>query len=158
MTFLSFPQFLKALVVAVVIAVLGYLLYPHLGLDTTIPVKALVITLAIGAFVGGLGAAIDITAAAQRSGANGGESVSVFVGNLSFKASPEELRELFTTYGEVRSVRIMKDRATRRPRGFAFVEMGETQAAKAIKGLDGKEFMGRSLRVNTGTERNSQDD
>ena len=159
MTFLSFPQILKALVIAVVIAVLGYLFYPHLGLDAAIPVKALVITLAIGAFAGGLGAAIDISGTASpRSAASGGESVSIFVGNLSFKASQDELRDLFTPYGDVRSVRIMKDRATRRPRGFAFIEMGEAQAAKAIKGLDGREFMGRSLRVNTGTERNQQDD
>ncbi len=156
MNFLSFAQILKALVVAVVLSVIGYLLYPHLGLDETVASKAFVIILAIGAFAGGLGAAIEIGANAT-SGGNSGESVSVFVGNLSFKASPEELRELFSSYGEVRSVRIMKDRATRRPRGFAFVEMGEPQATKAIKGLDGKEFMGRQLRVNTGIERNHQD-
>lgn len=156
MNFLSFAQILKALVVAVVFAVIGYLLYPHLGLDTTVASKAFVIILAVGAFAGGLGAAIEIGGGAT-SGSNSGESVSVFVGNLSFKASPEELRELFAPYGEVRSVRIMKDRATRRPRGFAFVEMGEPQATKAIKGLDGREFMGRSLRVNAGVERNHQD-
>lgn len=155
MTFLSFPQLLKALVVAVVTAVVGYLLYPHLGLDATVPVKAYVFILAIGAFIGGLGTAIDLSSTGAT--AKGGESVSVFVGNLSFKASSEELRELFAPYGDVRSVRIMKDRATRRPRGFAFVEMGEAQATKAIKGLDGKEFMGRSLRVNAGVERSQQD-
>jgi hypothetical protein len=156
MKFLSFPQILKALVVAVVTAVFGYLLYPHLGLDGSVANKAFVITLAVGAFIGGLGAAIEI-GGVGTSGGNSGESVSVFVGNLSFKASSEELRELFAPYGEVRSVRIMKDRATRRPRGFAFVEMGEAQAPKAIKGLDGREFMGRSLRVNAGVERNQQD-
>jgi hypothetical protein len=156
MKFLSFSQILKALVVAVVFAVIGYLLYPHLGLDNTVASKAFVIILAVGAFAGGLGAAIEIGATTTSGGGNSGESISVFVGNLSFKASPEELRELFATYGEVRSVRIMKDRATRRPRGFAFVEMGEPQAAKAIKGLDGREFMGRPLRVNAGVERNQQ--
>jgi hypothetical protein len=156
MTFLSFSQIIKALVIAVVIAVLGYLLYPHLGLENSVAIKTFVIVLAVGAFAGGVGAAIEIGGSIIQGGKSG-ESVSVFVGNLSFKATSEELRELFTPYGEIRSVRIMKDRATRRPRGFAFVEMGEGQAAKAIKGLDGKEFMGRSLRVNAGTERNHQD-
>jgi RNA recognition motif-containing protein len=56
----------------------------------------------------------------------------------------------------VHSVRIMKDRATRRPRGFAFVEMESRGAAKAIKGLDGLEYMGRNLRVNEGAERKEQ--
>jgi hypothetical protein len=158
MTFLSIPQLLKALVVAVVVAVLGYLLYPHLGLDATVPIKAFVLILAAGAFAGGMGAAINIGEAVTREATGSGESVSVFVGNLSFKASPDELRQLFSPYGEVRSVRIMKDRATRRPRGFAFIEMGESQASKAIKALDGREFLGRSLRVNTGVERSQQDD
>ncbi len=156
MTFLSFSQLLKALVIAVVIAVLGYLLYPHLGLDGTIASKTFIFTLAVGAFAGGIANAIEIGGSLSQAGGSG-ENVSIFVGNLSFKASSEELRELFAPYGEVRSVRIMKDRATRRPRGFAFVEMSDSQAAKAIKGLDGREFMGRSLRVNTGTERNQQD-
>ena len=85
--------------------------------------------------------------------ADTGEKKTIFVGNLAFKASPDELSELFTKYGTVHSVRIMKDRATRRPRGFAFVEMNERGATKAIKSLDGKEFMGRKLRVNEGAER-----
>ncbi len=156
MTFLSFPQLLKALVGAVVVAVIGYLFYPHLGLDGAVPIKVYVAILAAGAFGGGLFSSINIDGSATRGG-DEGESVSVFIGNLSFKASAEELRELFNPYGEVRSVRIMKDRATRRPRGFAFVEMGKNQAPKAIKALDGKEFMGRSLRVNVGVERNQQD-
>ncbi len=90
-----------------------------------------------------------------------GEKKTIFVGNLAFKASPDELNELFSKYGNVHSVRIMKDRATRRPRGFAFVEMNERGAAKAIKKLDGMEFLGRNLRVNEGAERkerNNQED
>ncbi|NOR51539.1 MAG: RNA-binding protein [Gammaproteobacteria bacterium] len=93
----------------------------------------------------------------QRSESSGeagsDQRKTIFVGNLAFKANSEQLRELFAKYGTVHTVRIMTDRMTRRPRGFAFVEMDEKPSAKAIKALNGKEFMGRDLRVNEGNER-----
>ncbi|OOZ41050.1 hypothetical protein BOW53_05755 [Solemya pervernicosa gill symbiont] len=88
----------------------------------------------------------------------GGEPLSIFVGNLAYKASRDELKALFGKYGEVRSVRIMTDRATRRPRGFGFIEMDEKSARKAIKKLDGYEFMGRNIKVNEGNQRRQQQD
>ena len=74
---------------------------------------------------------------------------NLFVGNLSFRTTETELTELFKGYGEVTRVHLGKDRETGRARGFAFVEMpNDAEAAKAIAGLDGKEFGGRNLKVN----------
>lgn len=155
MKFPSFAQALKSLVVAVVIAVIGYLLFPLLGLEGASGKQFFVITLAVGSFLGGLFSAISV-AGGRVLPEESGENMTIFVGNLAFKASQDELRQLFTPYGTVHSVRIMKDRATRRPRGFAFVEMDSNHAPGAIKALDGYEFMGRKLRVNEGVERNQK--
>ncbi|QEP45189.1 RNA-binding protein [Ectothiorhodospiraceae bacterium BW-2] len=86
------------------------------------------------------------------------ENKTIFVGNLAFKANSEQLRALFARYGEVVTVRIMTDRLTRRPRGFAFVEMEGRGAMKAIEALDGHEFLGRELRVNEGHNRRPRSD
>lgn len=76
-------------------------------------------------------------------------SSKLYVGNLSFKAREEDLNELFGQYGTVTSAKVITDRETGRSRGFGFVEY-ETpeEAQKAIEELDGKESLGRNLRVN----------
>jgi RNA recognition motif-containing protein len=72
----------------------------------------------------------------------------LYVGNLPFSATEEELRELFGRHGSVDSVDVITDRETGRPRGFAFVEMSEPSAANdAIKALDGTQLGGRALKV-----------
>jgi RNA recognition motif-containing protein len=78
---------------------------------------------------------------------------SIYVGNLSFDASEEDVRELFQQYGEVHSVKLITDRQTGRPRGFGFVEMDQDEADAAIEALDGKDFGGRRLKVNMARER-----
>lgn len=81
-----------------------------------------------------------------------GESVDLskklYVGNLSFQATEDQVRSLFETYGNVESVAMINDRETGRFRGFCFVEMENAEATAAIAGLDGKEVDGRNLRVN----------
>ena len=72
---------------------------------------------------------------------------SIYVGNLSFTATEEEIQELFEQHGAVTSVNLITDRETGRARGFGFVEM-ESGADEAIAALDGTEVGGRSLRVN----------
>ena len=72
----------------------------------------------------------------------------IYIGNLPFSASEEDLRALFTSHGEVLSCALPLDRDTQRPRGFGFVEMSTEDAAKAIRALDGSDMGGRSLRVN----------
>ncbi|HET6568738.1 MAG TPA: RNA-binding protein [Rhodothermales bacterium] len=73
---------------------------------------------------------------------------NIFVGNLPFRATEEEVRQLFTQYGTVHSVNLISDRETGRPRGFGFVEMDTDAAEAAIRALDGTEFGGRNLQVN----------
>ncbi len=74
---------------------------------------------------------------------------SIYVGNLSYTATEDDLMQAFSQYGEVASVNVIKDRETGRPRGFAFVEMpNATEAANAIKELNLREISGRSVTVN----------
>lgn len=73
---------------------------------------------------------------------------SIYVGNLSFSATEDEIRELFEQHGTVLSVKLINDRETGRPRGFGFVEMDPSAAAVAIEKLNGKELGGRTLRIN----------
>jgi len=82
-----------------------------------------------------------------------GSVKTIFVGNLAFKANKQELNKLFSEHGQVHSVRLMTDRATRKPRGFGFVEMSAEDAGSAIEALDEYEFFGRQLRVNEANER-----
>ncbi len=72
----------------------------------------------------------------------------LFVGNLDFGATEELLRSLFEPYGGVESVHLVTDRETGRSRGFAFVEMAEGDANKAIAALNGTKIGGRALNVN----------
>jgi len=75
--------------------------------------------------------------------------VSIFVGNLPFRAEQEDVAELFAPFGEVSSCSLPLERDTGRKRGFAFVEMGDEAAeAKAVEALQGAELMGRPLRIN----------
>lgn len=78
---------------------------------------------------------------------------SIYVGNLPFTATEDEVRDLFAAYGEVDSVRLMSDRETGRPRGFGFVKMGAQDADAAIQALNGKNFGGRDLRINEAEDR-----
>jgi RNA recognition motif-containing protein len=74
---------------------------------------------------------------------------NIFVGNLSFNTSEDELRQVFEAYGQVDRVSILTDRETGRSRGFAFVEMTNTEEGeKAIAGLNGSQLGGRTINVN----------
>jgi RNA recognition motif-containing protein len=75
-------------------------------------------------------------------------SKKIYVGNLSFQATEEQVQEMFTEFGDVESVTMITDRDTGRFRGFCFVEMENAAADAAIAALDGKEVDGRALRVN----------
>ena len=75
--------------------------------------------------------------------------MNIFVGNLAYSATDHGLRQLFEQYGAVDKISIITDRDTGRSKGFGFVEMPETQAAKAaIEGLNGTDLDGRALTVN----------
>jgi RNA recognition motif-containing protein len=82
----------------------------------------------------------------------------IYVGNLPYTANEDEVRELFSQYGEVTSVALVNDRETGRPRGFGFVEMPADDADAAIGALDGKDMGGRQLRVNEARPREPRRD
>ena len=80
--------------------------------------------------------------------------MNIFVGNMAFSVTEQDLRELFAPYGVVDRINIITDRETGRPRGFGFVEMADDRAAQAaITGLHGKEVAGRTLNVNEARQR-----
>jgi len=85
-------------------------------------------------------------------------SKKLYVGNLPFTSTEEELRTLFGRHGSVDSVSVITDRETGRARGFAFVEMSEPSAASdAIKALDGTQLGGRALKVNEAQDKPRSD-
>jgi RNA recognition motif-containing protein len=77
----------------------------------------------------------------------------LFVGNLPFTATDESIRELFAAHGTVEKIAVIMDRETGRPRGFAFVEMAQADASRAMQSLNGTDFGGRALKVNEAQER-----
>ena len=81
-------------------------------------------------------------------------SSKLFVGNLSFNTTENDLNDAFAAFGTVTEANLMMDRSTNRPRGFGFVTMSsEEEAQKAIEGLNGKEMDGRALTVNVAKPR-----
>jgi RNA recognition motif-containing protein len=81
-------------------------------------------------------------------------SKKIYVGNLPFSATEQELRDMFSRHGSIDSVNVITDRETGRARGFAFVEMSEESGASdAIRALDGSDMGGRPLRVNEAEDR-----
>jgi cold-inducible RNA-binding protein len=74
--------------------------------------------------------------------------MNIYVGNLPFSTTDDELKEIFTEYGQVLSAKIIMDRETGRSKGFGFVEMSDSNAEKAISELDEAELNGKKLTVN----------
>ena len=83
--------------------------------------------------------------------------MNIYVGNLSYQMSEDELRDAFGAFGEVSSVKILMDRETGRSRGFGFVEMpNQSEAETAIAKLNGTDVGGRALRINEARPREQQ--
>jgi RNA recognition motif-containing protein len=81
---------------------------------------------------------------------------SIYVGNIPFSVSENDIRDMFGAYGEVASVKLVEDRETGRFRGFGFVEMADADALEAIEALDGKDMSGRALKVNEARPREAR--
>jgi len=83
--------------------------------------------------------------------------ISIYVGNLPYDTTEEQVVDLFKQFGEVNRAALVKDRETGRPRGFGFVEMpNDNEARSAIEALSGKDFEGRPLTVNEARNRSAQ--
>jgi RNA recognition motif-containing protein len=84
--------------------------------------------------------------------------MSIYIGNLSYDVTEEDLNAVFAEYGTVKRIQLPTDRETGRMRGFGFVEMdSEAEEQAAIDALDGAEWMGRDLRVNKARPRENRD-
>lgn len=81
--------------------------------------------------------------------------MNIYVGNISYKSTEDDLGNLFAEFGDVTSVKIIQDKFTGRSKGFGFVEMNDEAGANAIESLDGFDHMGRNLRV---SQANPRDD
>ncbi len=81
--------------------------------------------------------------------------MNIYIGNMSFETTEDQLRQAFEGYGEVSTVRVITDRESGKAKGFAFVEMSANdEASAAISGLNGQDLNGRALNVNEAKPRN----
>lgn len=83
-------------------------------------------------------------------------SNKIFVGNLSYTANPADLEEAFRDFGNIQDVKIVKDRATGKSRGFGFVTFASAEEAKQALTMDGKEVQGRKIRVNEARDKQDE--
>ena len=155
MNLYKFPVYMQAAILALVLAVVGYLVAQALQFS----LKAEVIFaagLAIGGFV--------VPLLLKRTPANAAEAIAnqetctLYVGNLPYRANEIAVRELFAEQGQVISVRLMKDKATGKRRGFGFVEMPAADAAKAIAALNDKEYQQRTLKVREANDKRDKEE
>lgn len=124
--------------------------------------------LTIGVLIGGLLVPLLIevkpldngntAAPSHTSAASAGPTVTLYVGNLPYKANEDAVKVLFQKYGSVVNVRLMKDRQTGRRRGFGFVEVAAKDSEKMTKALNEFEYEGRTLKVREAKERSDNDD
>ncbi|WP_394176985.1 RNA recognition motif domain-containing protein [Thalassotalea litorea] len=109
------------------------------------------ISLTVGLFIGALVAPVitNLLSSEEQTPA----IKTLYVGNLPYRANEAAIRSLFSDYGEVHSVRLMKDKQTGKRRGFGFVEMSASDADGAIDSLNDTEFQQRTLKVREAKER-----
>ncbi|MFQ5581992.1 MAG: RNA recognition motif domain-containing protein [Mariprofundaceae bacterium] len=132
---------IKLLIAAIILGVIGFYLMPHLALDQVNVPSVFALGLLVGCMAGGL-----LMACLYRSAQ---KIVTLYVGNLPYKAGTSDIETLFSPYGTVYDARIVKDRRTGRSKGFGFVELDKAGAKAAMRELNGTEYAGRTLRINT---------
>ena len=151
----KFPVYVQAAVLALVLALLGYLVAQALQFSLKVEV-IFAAGLAIGGFVVPL--FHNRAPATALEQATSQETCTLYVGNLPYRANEIAVRELFAEQGQVLSVRLMKDKATGKRRGFGFVEMPVADAAKAIAALNDKEYQQRTLKVREANDKRDRDE
>ena len=145
------PNVLTIIIVAVVFAIVGYFVSGFIGLEGK--------STALGLFIGALIAPfISKSSNSEDSSSGTIEIKTLYVGNLPYRANEAAVRSLFSEYGLVQSVRLMKDKNTGKRRGFGFVEIAAKDADKAIDALNDTEFQQRTLKVREAKERPERTD
>ncbi len=145
------PQGLTV-VVALIFAVLAFFIS---GATELTPVITAAIVF-VAAFVAPLIGSSSSSTSSEEDESN--EVKTLYVGNLPYRANEAVVRSLFSEYGQVHSVRLMKDKHTGKRRGFGFVEISEKDAEHAISSLNDTEFQQRTLKVREAKERPEKND
>ena len=143
-----FSLFLLALTFVVCYVLIS--VYSLLSLTST---QLLAGAMLLGFIIGIVGPQIFSSLQSMFASDKSEDNTTLYVGNLPFRTTRYELRELFQPYGKIHSARIVIDRATRKPRGYGFVEMDVKGARKAIDSLNGHILAGRNLKVSEANER-----
>lgn len=151
----NYPLLLQAAICALVLAVLGYLVAQALDfqLDTEV---IFALGLAVGGFVVPLIVRRSGSVAALNESVTA-ETRTLYVGNLPYRANEAAVRDLFAQFGQVVSVRLMKDKVTGKRRGFGFIEMPAPDAERAIAALNDKEYQQRTLKVREANEKKDRE-
>lgn len=144
----QYPLYVQSALFAVVLAIAGYLLITLLNL-TLEPA----LMFALGLLLGGFCVPLLIRPASPDEI----PTTTLYVGNLPYRANEASVRALFETFGQVLSVRLMKDKQTGKRRGFGFVEMPKEAAQAALQALNDSEFQQRTLKVREANERKEED-
>ncbi|WP_419571460.1 RNA recognition motif domain-containing protein [Rheinheimera sp.] len=153
----------RSLPFTLALAILTYLLFsflPDLGLDaaTLVSLGVVLAGVLIPVLVQTKGAELETSPSRPAAKTSyQGETSTLYVGNLPYRANEDAVRELFQKFGIVINVRLMKDRQTGRRRGFGFVEVAAKDATKMIQKLNDFEFQERTLKVREAKERQDQD-
>ena len=145
---MSVSCFIKLVAAALAASLLGFF---AIGMIDTgaIPAASLFASgITLGTIFGGLLVALYPGSESADVGEEADGSGNLYVGNLPFNAGKDDIGNIFKPYGEVKDIRMVKDRRSKRFKGYAFVEMDANGAAAAIKHLDGTDYAGRTLRVN----------
>jgi len=139
----------KLLAAAVLLALVGYFAGAALDLSAMPVASVLAVGLLMGCMVGGLLVALAPKSSARAaSTSESGENGNIYVGNLPFNAGEDDVKNIFSPYGEVVDIRLVTDRRSKRFKGYGFVEMSAAGAKAAIENLDGTDYAGRTLRIN----------
>jgi len=141
---MSFSCFIKLAIGAAILSVVGFFAFAFIPFGAA-PVASIYATgLFVGAIIGGVATALYPSLASISTSSSG--SGTIYVGNLPFSATKEEVEDLFRPYGTVHDVRLVTG-ANRRPKGYGFIEMDSEGAKEALK-LNGVDMGGRKLRIN----------
>lgn len=143
-------QISKVVIISAVLAAIGFAL-------TSTVISASPLIVAIMIFVSSFVAANTSSNTTETSEADA-DVKTLYVGNLPYRANEAAIRELFSSYGKVHSVRLMKDKHTGKRRGFGFVEISAKDADSAVTALNDQEFQQRTLKVREAKERPEKTD
>lgn len=152
------PTLRASLPYTLALAVLAYFAFAFFTLDINQAWFVVIGVLLTGVLVPVL---VDVKGASTSPAASpqdfSGDTATLYVGNLPYRANEDAVKELFSSYGAVKNVRLMKDRQTGRRRGFGFVEVSSKDASKMINKLNDFEFQERTLKVREAKERQDDD-